>query len=73
MTLTEQRQPSVGRVMRIAYSAANRRLRGQCVSITGYRGATSWDGPRIEIALIACDGSLSDERWFVQPGILINV
>lgn len=58
---------------RIAYNAVNPTLRGAVVAIVGYRGATWWDSPRIEVRIVLADGSLSAETWLVLPSIVINL
>lgn len=59
-----------GRIMRIAYNAANPTIRGAVISIVGYRGATHWDIPRIIVRLVNDDGSLGDE-YLVMPSLVI--
>lgn len=62
--------PTLHKLYRVSPIAANPTLRNQVVSVTGFRGATSWDRPRVEVKLVSVDGSLSD-AYLVAPHILI--
>ena len=57
-------------IKRIAHNATNPNLRGQVVSIVGFRGATHFDVARVIVRPVQADGSLGDE-YLMTPGIII--
>ncbi len=59
-------------VKRISYSAVNKTLRGNVVSIVGFQPATWFDIARIIVRLVNNDGSLGDE-YLVHPSIVIDL
>lgn len=64
--------PAQHTIKRLAYNCARKELRGAVVAITGYRGATHFDGTRVIVRVVREDGALGTE-YLVQPGIIIDL
>ena len=67
--MSEQPEQSERILYRVTPLAWRKELRNRIVQVTGHRGRTAWDMPRMIIRVVESDGSLGDE-YLVSPGIL---